>query len=139
MLTLGADGPVKITQCPRGTQHPVVTPGGEHTPIDCPTNQHDPVRANELPGHDQVEVTEAAERGQIRRGEGSVVRVEVFWMASVGLPSSWDLDSRLHPGPGNRPTPSSVNSRETSPIIHPDRCKVNSACTGARELMSRAL
>ena len=36
MLTLGADGPVKVAQCPRGTQHPVVTPGGEHAPIDCP-------------------------------------------------------------------------------------------------------
>ena len=67
--------------------------------LDWPTSQHDPVRANEFPGHDQVEVTEAAERGQIRRGEGSVVRVEVFWMASVGPPIIMGPRFLSPPGP----------------------------------------
>lgn len=49
------------------------------------TTQQDRELAGEvLSDHAQAEVIELAQRGQIRGGEGSVVHVEVFWMASAG-------------------------------------------------------
>lgn len=63
-----------------------------------------------LTGDPQGQVVQAAERGQIRSGEGSVVHVEVFWMDSVGTSIISGPRSLSPPGPGYRPTPSSVKS-----------------------------
>ena len=55
-----------------------------------------------LPSHDETELIKAAERREIRGGEGSVAHVEVFLMAGVGTgiserPRHLTRDRRAHP------------------------------------------
>lgn len=54
--------------------------------LGLPALQDSFAAANILTGHDQSEVVEPAERGEARRGEGSVGHVEVFRMESVVTP-----------------------------------------------------
>lgn len=68
---------------------------------DRTTSQNRPFRSDMLAHDDQAETVEPAERGQIGLGEGSVVHVEVFWMASVG--TSIIRGSRSPSPPGPRP------------------------------------
>ena len=84
--------------------------------LDRAACQHRPIRGQVLAGHRQAEVIEAAERGQIRRAEGSVVHVEVFWMASVRTSTIRGPRSLSPPGYHYRSTPSSVKSPETTPL-----------------------
>lgn len=51
--------------------------------LQHPALQHRPIRFQFLPNCFQAELIEAAERGQVRGGEGSVVHVEVFRMGCV--------------------------------------------------------
>jgi hypothetical protein len=64
------------------------------------TLQHHPVRLEPLPDRVKAELIEAAERGQIRGREGSVVHVEVFRLDSVRTP----ILGRPRPSPGQRRT-----------------------------------
>ncbi|GAA4072414.1 hypothetical protein GCM10023065_28320 [Microbacterium laevaniformans] len=50
----------------------------------CFEADHRPIRVEMLPDGLEAELIEAAERGEARRGEGSVEHVEVFRMVSVG-------------------------------------------------------
>lgn len=54
--------------------------------LEDAARQHRPIRLETLPEHDQTELAEAAERRQIRTGEGSVRHVEVFRLGGVGTP-----------------------------------------------------
>ncbi|GAA4743307.1 hypothetical protein GCM10023350_30010 [Nocardioides endophyticus] len=53
-----------------------------------PTGEHGPIGLEALTGHDEIELIESAERGQVRtsaaRPTGSVRHVEVFQMSGVG-------------------------------------------------------
>jgi hypothetical protein len=52
--------------------------------LDDPAGQHRPIRVKPLPDHDETQLIKAAERRQVRAGEGSVKHVEVFRMAGLG-------------------------------------------------------
>ena len=49
-----------------------------------PAGQHRAIGLQTLPGHDQAELIETAERAQVRASEGSVAHVEVFQVDGVG-------------------------------------------------------
>ena len=51
--------------------------------LEDAARQHLPIRLETLPEYDQTELVEAAERRQIRKGEGSVRHVEVFRLGGV--------------------------------------------------------
>jgi hypothetical protein len=51
--------------------------------LEDPAGKHGTVGLEPLAGDLEAELVEAAERGQVRAGEGSVRQVEVFQMASV--------------------------------------------------------
>jgi len=77
------------------------TPPGELVSLDDPTGQHRTIRFKPLPDHLQAELVEAAERAQIRAGEGSVKHVEVFLLGGVrtpiiGRPRPLPRDRRAH-------------------------------------------
>lgn len=61
----------------------------------------------------QSEVVKTAERGQVRRGEGSIVHVEVFGDGRVNSHHPKDLGPQTRPRVNYRPTPSTVKSPET--------------------------
>ena len=82
---------------------PVIEPGRA-------AQQCGSLRAEVLTSDGQAQVVEAAERGQVRGREGSVVHVEVFWMASVGTSIIRGPRSLSPPGSRYRTTPSSVKS-----------------------------
>ena len=67
-------------------------------------------RLKMLPHSFQAEIVEAAERGQIRRSEGSVEQVEVFRMGSVGTSILEDLDPYPANGTRTLTTPSITKS-----------------------------
>ncbi len=76
--------------------------------LDNAALDHRPARLQTLPDSLETEVIEAAERGQIGRGEGSVEHVEVFRTVSVGTSILEDLD----PYPEtDATTPSTAKSR----------------------------
>ena len=75
--------------------------------------QHHPIRLEQLPDHFEAELVETAERGQVRRSEGSVVHVEVFRrMGSIETSILGDLDA--YPRTSRRPsaTPSTAKNRK---------------------------
>jgi hypothetical protein len=65
--------------------------------FDDTAGQHRTVRLQTLPRGLQTELVEAAERGQVGAGEGSVTHVEVSWMAGVGTA----IVGRPRPPPGD--------------------------------------
>jgi len=79
--------------------------------IDDPAREHRSIRFESLTGHDEAELVEAAERGQVRASEGSVRHVEVLWMGSVGTPIIGGPRRLCAAGHANPATPSSVKSR----------------------------
>jgi hypothetical protein len=62
------------------------TPSTPAIVLDHTAREHSTVGLDALSGDLQAEAIQAAERGQIRRGEGSVRHVEVFPMGSVRTP-----------------------------------------------------
>ena len=79
--------------------------------VDDTALQHRPIGLEMLPDGFEAELVEAAERGQVGRGEGSVVQVEVFRrMVSVKTSILEDLD--VYPRTSRRPraTPSTAMS-----------------------------
>ena len=74
-----------------------------------PALDHRPIRLEQLPDSFEAELIQSAERGQIRRGEGSLEHVEVFRMVSLGTSILEDLD----PSP---PTDASTPSNAKSPF-----------------------
>jgi len=84
---------------------------------DDPAGQHCPARLVVLPHNLKSELVEAAERGQVRAGEGTVGHVEVFQMGQCeNSPSSGDLGT--YPGTAalTGTTPSSVMSQITRDV-----------------------
>ena len=70
--------------------------------VDNAALDHRPIRVEMLPDGLEAELIEAAERGEARRGEGSVEHVEVFRMVSVGtsiLGGPRPLSSHRRPTP----------------------------------------
>ena len=63
------------TNVPRGAPS---QPQRRHHSSGSLTRQDRPGRLQSLPDHDQAQLGEACERGQIRSSEGSVRHVEVF-------------------------------------------------------------
>jgi hypothetical protein len=51
--------------------------------VHDPTSDHGAIRFEALPDSFEPKLVKAAERGQVRTSEGSVVHVEVFQMGSV--------------------------------------------------------
>jgi hypothetical protein len=60
--------------------------------------QHGPIRLKTLPNGFKAELIQAAERGQVRTGEGSVGHVEVFRMGGIRT----SIIGRPRPSPGQR-------------------------------------
>lgn len=84
--------------------------------LDDAALDHRPIWLETLPNDLEAELVETAERGQVGRGEGSVVQVEVFRrMSSVGTSILKDLD--VYPRTSRPPptTPSTAKSQK-SPI-----------------------
>ena len=79
--------------------------------LDDTVLEHRAIRLEALPDSVETELVEAAERGQARRGEGSVEQVEVFRRTgSVRTSILEDLD--VYPRTGRNPTttPSTAKS-----------------------------
>jgi len=88
-------------------------PFGAVIGLQDPARQDRAIGLQTLADHDQAELIQAAERGQVRAAEGSVRHVEVFQMGGVGPPSSEDLDT--YPGtdaPASIPTSDYTLNRE---------------------------
>ena len=85
--------------------------------IDDPARQHRPVGLKPLPDDLEAELVEAAERGQVRAGEGSVRHVEVFRMGGVGT----SIIGRPRPLPGHR---------RADPPLHPQLRRARLTCVG---------
>jgi len=66
--------------------------------FDHPARQHRAIGLQALPDHDEAELVQARERGQVRASEGSVTHVEVFQMGSVRT----SILGRPRPLPGHR-------------------------------------
>ena len=79
--------------------------------VGQPRREHRPVGVQALTGHDEAELVQPAELGQVRAGEGNVRQVEVFWMVGVGT-SIFRGPRRLYATtPAASTTPSSVMSQ----------------------------
>ena len=92
-----ARAPAAGSRCPAGMPS---QPQRRHHSIRRrrPGTPAPPGRAQALPGDLQPELVQAAERGQVRAGEGSVRHVEVFRMGGVRTP----IIGRPRPLPGHR-------------------------------------
>lgn len=96
--------------------------------LDDAALDHRPIWLETLPNGLEAELVETAERGQVGRGEGSVVQVEVFRrMSSVGTSILEDLDvyprtSRPPPTtPSTAKSPISRRRDAAGCIVHSDR------------------
>jgi hypothetical protein len=75
--------------------------------------QHRTVGLEQLPNDPQAELAEAAERGQVRRIEGSVEHVEVFRTDGVRTPII-GRPRPLQPATRHTPVATTVNKRRTA-------------------------
>ena len=80
MRQLPRDG-VPGSSCTPGASAPAL---GAVIGLQDPARQDRAIRLQTLADHDQAELIQAAERGQVRAAEGSVRHVEVFQMGGVG-------------------------------------------------------
>ena len=93
--------------------------------LEDAARQHRPIRLETLPEHDQTDLVEAAERCQIRTGEGSVRHVEVFRLGGVGTP----IIGRPRPSPRHRRAHHYTSIRKSRLTLSRDiraRCPVTS-------------